>query len=146
MRHSKGSIKRFLNDETGSFQSIEWSYLLIVTIIILSLILPNIIIIGQNVFHTQQIASYGIQKVAEHGQMNSTIANDLKSKFANYGIGDYEIYGSPSSEFVPYGQQVEVNLVTTIHLMQMPDILSFIPSKLKVIVKKVDASTVYVRS
>ena len=117
-----------------------------VSIIIIMILLPNIITIGKGIFYTQQIAGYGIQLVAENGQMTTNIASELETQFANAGITDYQLYGSSSSTVVPYGQPVEVDVVTTVHLFPLPSILSFVPSKLKITVNKVDMSTVYVRN
>jgi len=117
-----------------------------VSIIIIMILLPNIITIGKNLFYSHQIAGYGIQLVAKDGQMTSIIASELETQFANAGITDYQLYGSPDSTIVPYGQPVEVDVVTTVHLFPLPSILSFVPSKLKITVNKVDMSTVYARS
>jgi hypothetical protein len=138
--------KRFLHDEKGNFLAIEWSFLFMVSIVVIMMLLPNIITIGKDLFYSQQIAGYGIQLVAENGQMTNALARELETQFANAGITDYALYGSNSSTIIPYGQPVEVDVVTTVHLFPLPSILSFVPSELKITVNKVDMSTVYVRS
>ena len=137
--------KRFLRDESG-FQSLEWSLLFMVTIVVVMILLPNIITIGKNVFYSQQVAGYGIQAVAKNGQMTDAIAGELEVQLANVGITDYQLYGSTSGAIVPYGQPVEINIVTTAHLFPLPSAFSYVPSKLRIIVSKVDMSTVYVRN
>ena len=117
-----------------------------VSIVVIMMLLPNIITIGKDLFYSQQIAGYGIQLVAENGQMTNALARELETQFANAGITDYALYGSNSSTIIPYGQPVEVDVVTTVHLFPLPSILSFVPSELKITVNKVDMSTVYVRS
>lgn len=148
MRRSNNFInpQRFLRDETGNFLAMEWSYLFIVSVIIIMLLLPNVVTIGRGLFYSEQIASYGIQLVAENGQMTNAIASELEAQFANAGITNYALYGSPSSTIVPYGKPVEVQVVTTVHLLPLPKIIQYVPSALKITVDKVDASTVYVRN
>jgi len=138
--------KRFLRDEAGGFQSLEWSLLFMVTIVVVMILLPNIITIGKNVFYSQQIAGYGIQAVAKNGQMTDAIASELETQLANAGITDYQLYGSTSGAIVPYGQPVEIDIVTTAHLFPLPSTFSYVPSKLRIMVSKVDMSTVYVRN
>ena len=146
MRHSNNFIKRFIQNEEGQFIAVEWSFMFVVSMVIIFILLPNLVIFGRDIFYTNQIASYGVQLAAENGEMTNAIATEMETQLANVGITNYHLYGPGS--LVPFGQPVEVDVETTATLLPLPSFIANLkgmPSSIKITVDKLKVSEVYTR-
>ena len=87
MRYKDSALKKFIKNDRG-FVVFEWTYLLIVFLILIVILLPDIVVMGRTMFHAHGASSYAIQRVAEQGHMNESIANEVFSYMEDRGIKD----------------------------------------------------------
>lgn len=132
----------------------EWTYLLFVFLILLSILLPDIIGIGRSLFHTHQAASHAIQRAAAQGQMTQEIANDTYVYLYERGIGEVGVYGTSELRGI---NSLNPNIHVRVETKFKPRILSilsgFVDSSLvddegnlMLTAKKLDASSVHIRN
>lgn len=153
MLQFRDSIKKTVKSETGHFLAFEWSVLFYVSIILVSILLPDLFLIGRSVFYTHQAASYGIQKAVENGRMTTAIAQEMETYLQNRGVREFEIYGSREDEINNYGEDVEVYVSTIVRPrilqimpdMRMSDSIALEDGIVRITAHKIDVSTVYVR-
>lgn len=154
MHRFTDSVKTKLFDEQGNFLAFEWSVFFYISIILISILLPDIFTIGRQTFYTHQAASYGIMKVAENGRMTEAIANDVEEYLKDRNIHAYAIYGSRPDVINDMGDDVEVIIATQISpmiLRIMPDMrmsnsIAVVDGVVQITAKKIDVSSVYVRN
>ncbi|MCR8964092.1 hypothetical protein O0550_12900 [Brevibacillus halotolerans] len=146
-------MKRFVDsikNEEG-FLTFEWSYLLLIFLVIIVFLLPSIITIGKIYLYSNQAAAYAIQRVSEQGYMTEEIATDVIKHLESNGIYDFELYGTGEPKGL--NEKVEVKIIAKVH----PPILKIMPwmrtrnskayeeGALSLISQKIDVSNVYIR-
>lgn len=147
-------FRDFVKNENGHLLAYEWSVLFYVSIILVSILLPDLFGIGRSIFYTHQAASYGVQKAVENGRMTQEIADSMETYLKSRGVNDFEIYGSRESFINEHGDDVEVYVSTLVHpriLKIMPDMrmsesIAVEDGVVRVTVHKLDVSSVYVRN
>jgi hypothetical protein len=132
----------------------EWSVYLYASIILVSILLPDIFGIGRSLFYTHQAASYGIQLAMENGRMTEDIATRMENYLRDRRINEFEIHGSREDTVRQFGQDVEVHVSTIVRpriLRIMPDMrlsstFAVEGGVVRLTAHKVDVSSVYVRN
>lgn len=128
-------LRRLLREEEG-FQVFEWSSLMVVLLIIISILLPDFINIGRYALYGSNAASYAITRVAEQGKMDEALANDVIKELNDRGIVDcydatnkdivcFELYGT--SEQKGYNSP-DPKVETHINIKYRPRILAVLPN------------------
>lgn len=154
MQRCKGSIRRLVKNESGHMLAFEWSYLLIVFLVLVSMLLPDLIMIGRTMFHTHSASAYAIQRVAEQGQMTDEITSDVVDYLADRKVPKFEVYGTGEMTGINEDDPtVKVQIISRIK----PKILAVLPSfrvnnnlsladgEVVISFEKIDTSSVYVR-
>jgi hypothetical protein len=112
-------LRDSVKDESG-FQSFEWSYLLLVFLFLVSVLLPDIILIGKHQTGINSVATYGVQQAAKQGALTEVIVQEMEAQLLSKGIQNYAIYGT--SEMQNFGDPVEVQVFAA----YAPNIVRFI--------------------
>lgn len=151
----KPTVLSHLKNEKGHMLALEWSYLLVIFIILLSILLPDIVNIGRTMMDTHGASSYAIQRTAEQGHMNNEIANDVVEYLEDRDYQNFEVHGTGTLT----GMRDDDPIVTVkVVNSYAPRILSVIPDMrvsstiemedgiIKITSVRQDMSNVFVRS
>lgn len=129
-------FRKYVKNESGHYLIFEWSKLVLVFFLLLFILLPDLITIGRVAFHGHNASSYAVERAADQGQMNATLASEVTSYLQERDLGDcdmvsdsarscYELYGTADMRGMNSpNPDVEVQVI----VKHRPMILQVIPN------------------